>query len=367
MGRTWALVCTLGAALLASGAAAWWWWTAAPAASVGELATALAVAPAADGRIAIAQPRRAARWLLRHPQALALAALAAPQARAALPRLQPLLRPLAEGARGPLVLWWRGEELAVAARLRPGAASALAMVAARAGVAFQVTDGVAAVATDAALLEASATPAAARTGGRAAALAEIAGQEWRVVARTSSLAASTGTAPELPEATDVSRAATVDATGLAAAWGFRVDAATLPARVALAAGQGWGAAVPLAIVPGFLRDAIPRAGSDGALAPAVVWQGLLGEVSVRAGADRLLVASSAAMLAEVEPPPTRDEGSVTGADIAWVAAELAATLDLVPFFSRETRALRAAGAFAAGLERARWRATATGARIEMSW
>ena len=367
MRRTWALVLVAGLALLAAGAAAWWWWTAAPAASVGELAEALAVAPAADGRVAIAQPRRAARWLLRHPQALALPALAAPQARAALPRLQPLLRPLAEGARGPLVLWWRGGELAVAARVRPGAADALAMVAARAGIAFQVTDGITAVATDAALLGTGTPAAAVRVGGRAAALAEVGGQEWRLVALPDSLAASTGAAPELPEVADVSHAATVDAAGLAAAWGFSADANALPARVALAAGQGWGAAVPLAAVPGFVRDALPRANGGGDSAPALVWQGLLGEVRVRTEADRLLVATSAAMLAAVEPPPDRDEGSVSGADIAWVAAALADTLDQMVFFSRETRALRAAGAFAVGLERARWRATAAGTRIEMSW
>jgi hypothetical protein len=368
MRRTWVLVLIVGAALLAAGVAAWWW-TAAPAASVGELAAALAVAPAADGRVAIAQPRRAARWLLRHPQALALAALAAPQARSALPRLQPLLRPLAEGADGPLVLWWRGADLAVAVRLRPGAANALAMVAARAGVAFHFADGIAAVATDAALLGTGTPPAAARAAGRAAVLAEIAGREWRVVALPTSLAAWTGTTPELPAAAGASRAATVDAGRLPAAWGVPAGAAALPARAAFAAGQGWGAAVPLTVVPRFVRDANQRANrdSDGTSNAPKLWKGLLGEVWVAGDGERLVVATNAAMLAEVEPAPTRDEGSVSGADVAWVAAALAATLEQVPLFSRETRALRAAGAFTAGLDRARWCSTAAGTRIELTW
>ncbi len=80
----------------------------------------------ADGLVAIAEPGRAARWLVRRPQALALLALAAPEAQAALPRMRSLLAALARDARGPLTLWWRGPDVAVAASVDPAAGRSLA-------------------------------------------------------------------------------------------------------------------------------------------------------------------------------------------------------------------------------------------------
>jgi len=367
MRRTVVIVALL-AAVAGAAALVLLWWTATPAAGEAELAAALAAAPVGDDRLAIAQPRRAARWLLRHPQALALPALAAPAARPALSRLQPFLRPFAAAARGPLVLWWRGSELAIAARLPAGAARGVAVLAARAGVAYRADGETVVVASDPALLTGERAAAPAAGGGRAAALAEISGRLWRVHARRDSLSARTGEAPELPAVGAVSRAETLDVAALAGTLGLGAANGGAPARVALAAGSGWAAAVPIAVVPPIVRDAFAlAAGGGGTPGGELLWKGLLGDVILRNEGDRLLLATGAALLAEVEPRPAGDQGSVAGADAAWAAAELAAALERVPLFSREVAALREAGAFAAGLGRARWRATSAGAAIELTW
>jgi hypothetical protein len=353
------------AAVAGAVALTWLWWTASPSAPEAELAAALAAAPAADGRLAIAQPSRAARWLLRHPQAAALPVMAAAPTRAALPRLQPLLRPLLEGADGPLLLWWRGGELAVAARLRPGSARGVEMLAARADLAFRAGDGLTVVATVPELLAGSAAGAPAVSGGDLAALAVIAGAEWRAVARRSSLAAWTGAATELPAAGAASRADSVDARRRAAALGVEPGSEPMPLRFVLAVQGAWAAAVPARVVPGFIRNGMARVAGAGA--PPAVWNGLLGEVLVRADGDRLLFATDESTLAAVAAPATADEGVLLGADVVAVTSRLAGALEGVPLLGREARMLRAAADLSRGLASARWRSTAAGSRIELSW
>jgi len=366
--RRLALPLAVAAALAAAAALAWLWWTATPAAGERELAAALAAAPAADGRAAIAQPRRAARWAMRHPQSLALLALAAPAARAAVPRLEPLLRPLAAAARGPLVVWWRGRELAVAARVPAGAARAVALLAARAGVATRTDGDLVAVASDPALLAAPAAPPPAAGEAGAAALVETAGRLWRVTAGRSALAAAAGAPPALPEAGELSRVDALDAGPLLAALGAAGASGAGPARLALAAGRGWAAAIPLAALPALLREGLARsAGGRREGGGDRLWKGLLGEVVLRTDAERVILATSADLLAEVAAPPADDRGSVAGADAAWLAADLAAALARVPLLSREAAALRSAGELAGGLRHARWAGGPGGAAVELVW
>ncbi len=367
MSRVWIIAGLVAAALLAA-AGAYVWWTASPAADEAELASALALAPAADGRVALAQPRRTARWLLRHPQALGLLAVAAPDARAAWPRLQPALRPLLDGAQGPLVVWWKGGALAVGTQLPPGAISALPLLAARQGLAFDVAGDVARIATDAALLgprRETATPPAGKVP--LAALADVGGKRWRVTAGRSRLAATTGAAVELLGGPGPSRIETGDASPLVRTLGVSPGAAPIPARAVFGAGSGWAIAVSGVRLPGFVRDLVGAPGQAAGGTTARPWNGFLGEVWVRGGDDRLAIGTSEALLAEVAPPPAGEQGSVSGRDVAWLASDLADALARLPLLDREARSLRALGAQAAGVALVRWRIAGAGARIELEW
>ena len=365
MSRAWAIVAIIGAALLAAGAA-FVWWTASPADNEASLASALSLAPPADGRLAIAQPWRAARWLLRHPQALGLLAVAAPAARSSLPRLQPMLRPLVDGAQGPLVVWWQGRELAVATRLRPGAIRAMSLLAARRGLAYDVDGDIARIATAATLLGRREAPTPSGGQARVAALADVGGRRWRLVAGRDRLVAAMGAEVDLAEEPGLSRVETTDASPFLRSLEVPVEAAPLPVRAVFGAGSGWGVAVSGAKLPRFVRDAV-RAPEQTPGDSAHRWNGLIGEVWVRGDEERLLVATSEVLLSQVEKPPLAEQGRVTGADLAWLANDLAAALARLPLLDREARALRAAGVQAAGLGVARWRATSTGARIELEW
>jgi len=356
------LAALLVAALLLGGVAAYRWWTAIPVASGAELSAALAVAADADGRIAIAQPRRAARWTTRHRHALLLLAIAAPAAATSLPRVQPLLAPLAAAAQGPLVVWWKGKELAAATQMRPGAARALAMLAARRDLAYRDAEGVGAVATSAALLSAGGATAELPIGlPRLTALAEVGGRIWTVHAEASRLIAATGGFVAVPDRGELSRIEARDASALPRSLGVSLSLPTAPARLLFARTRGWGAAVTGARVPPFLAEAF------GVGADATQWNGILGEVLVRTAGPRLVIATSADLLAEVDRDATTDEGSVSGDDLAWLAGELATSLGRMPLLGRESRRLREAEAFVADLERASWRQSAEGARIILEW
>jgi hypothetical protein len=367
MSRVWAILGFTAAALLA-GAGAYLWWTASPAADETSLAAALALAPEADGRIALAQPRRAARWLLRHPQALGLLAVAAPEARASWPQLQPAVRPLLDGAQGPLVAWWKGRALAVATRLSPGAISALPLLATRQGLAYDVAGDVARVATDATLLgpreEAATTPAG---SARLAALADTGGRRWRLTASRSRLDAVAGVDVGLPEGPGPSQAETLSASPLVGSLGVPVGTTPIAARAVFGAADGWAVTLTGVSLPRFVRDAAGGPEQPTGEARARRWNGFLGEVWLRSAGDRLSIGTSEALLAQVEPPPAGEQGRVNGRDVAWLASDLATALARLPLFDREARSLRALGAQAAGVELVRWRTTAAGARVELQW
>jgi hypothetical protein len=357
-------VAAILAALLLAAAATFLWWTASPADDEAALAGALSSAPAADGRVAVAQPGRAARWVLRHPQALGLLIVAAPATRAAEPRLRPLLQPLLDGAQGPLVVWWRGRDLGLGARVRPGTSRALTLLAARAGLGCDSDGEFFRVATDASLL---ATPrpvtAAAAGDARLAALAEVGERLWRVTAGRNRLTSTAGTAVELDAAyPGMSQLESRDASRLLGSLDLSGGGVPVAVRAAFAAKHGWGLAVSGARLPGFIRDAL-----GGASGVAQRWNGFLGDVWVRGGDDRLLIATSEALLARVEPPPAGEQAYVSARDLIWLANDVATSLERLPLLDREARSLRALAVQVEGLETVRWRATEAGTRVELEW
>jgi len=356
-------VAVLVAALLLGAAAGLLWWTATPGGRGAELAAALAVAGEGDGRLAVAQPRRTARWLARHRHALILLTLAAPAARGALPRLEPLLLPLVAAARGPLVTWWRGPDLAMAAAIRPGAGEAITLLAARHGLACRFDGGVGRIATAPALLAGgSAAPTLPDDLPELAALAEVRGCLWTVRAERSRLTAASSASVAVPERGDGSWVETRDAAALLGPLGVPVPLPAATARLRFAVARGWGVAATGVELPGFLSTALPTSGSG-----AVRWDGLLGEVLVLATEDGLAVATSAELLAAVAGGAAGEEGSVRAVDLAWLAGELATSLERLPLLDREARALRETATASEGLEDIRWRAGDGGARILIEW
>jgi hypothetical protein len=369
--RRLTVLVALAALLGAAATIAWRRWTAPPAAPASELARVAAAVPArAEGLVAIAEPGRALRWLARRPQALALLALAAPEANAAVPRLRALFSALAGGARGPLVVWWEGADVAAAATVGTASAAALRELAAIEGVPLRTTPAgggelTVAVASAPALLDGAGGPAPGGDhAGELAALARRGSRWWRVEAGRDRLDLVSGTPPALPPAAGPSVVATADLAALAAAAG----AGGLPhtaARLAVSAGD-WALALP-EVVP---SEAVRRLlGLGGAPAGTAVrpQQGALGDLWASASPG-LAVASDATLLAAVAGAAPADEaGTVRGRDLAAACERAAGLLGRVPWLGGSAAALRRAAPLIAPLRLARWRLTAAGGRIVLEW
>jgi hypothetical protein len=362
------LIAALAILALVVGGSAYFWWSAPPAADEAELAAALALAPPVEGRLVLAQPQRAARLFVRHPQALGLLAAAAPETRWTMSHLQPVLRPFVAAARGPLTIWWSGRDVALATRLRPGAIRALALLAARHGLHWEADGETARIATAASLLAPAATPSQMPTGQRRlAGLTEAGGHLWQLTAGRHRLEAAWGAETPTPDGPGPSHAETRDASRLVRLLGFPIDAAPVAARAVFGAGHGWGVTIAGTRLPEVVRDAIRPVGLPGAASSPRRWNGFLGDVWVRDGGETVSIGTDEAVLARLAEPPTGEQGRVTGADLAWLANELAAALERLPLLDREARSLRATATQAAGLGVVRWRATADGARIDLEW
>ncbi len=352
---------------------AWRWWTGPPSARSETLAAAAAAVPArADGLVVIAEPNRALRWLARRPQALALLALAAPEADAALPRMRSLLAALAGDAVGPMAVWWRGPDFAAAAPVAATAARTIGDIAAIEGVPLRTAPGgagdVTVMTASAATLLDGGGGAGPRDGAPAelAALGRSGARWWRVGAGRDRLDLVSGVLPELPQAGEASVLTTGDVAALAALLGSANDLPHVPARLAFA-GNDWALALPSTTPSAQFQRLLSLGGETPGPAGSRRWRGVLGDLWV-APPPGFAVASRPAMLAAVAGgPPGGETGAVRGADLAAACAAVADALDRVPWLVARAAALRRAAPLAASVRTARWAITPTGGRILLEW
>ncbi len=361
-----------GAAALA---AAWWWGTAPPVSDAVALGDAAAAVPAdADGLLVVAQPDRAARWLLRRPQAAALLAVAAPDAQSALARLRAVVATLGGESRGPLTVWWRGGGMAAAAEVGDGSARALRRLAALEDLAVRTAPAApgtvtVAIASDAVLLDG---PAGGRPqpGGsdRIAGLARVGARWWRLQVTRDRLDLVDGAAPELPPPAGPSVVVTADLGRLA---GLASPSSVLPhVPLGLAFGpSGWALALP-GVVPGpEVRKLLALGGDTAAASTAGVrrWRGVLGELWVRPGTE-LAIASNASMLAALPAPPYAGEsGMVRGGELSGACLRAADALDALFVLGSRGAAFRRAAPEVAAVRLARWRILPSGGTIRLEW
>ncbi len=364
----------VAASCAVAGGIAWRWWTAPPLADAGALADAATVAPAdADGVLVIAEPARAARWLARRPQALALVLLAAPGADDGMARLRGALAALAREAGGPLTVWWRGRDVAVGGRVSAGAAKDLARLAALTGLPARATPAgsgevVVAIATAPAILEGARGPRPSLAAGRFAAAARRAGRWWLASAGRDRLEVTSGAAPELPAADDGAEVVTADVAALVGPAASAFAGAHVPARLLLDRGA-WALELPGTPASETLARLLSVGGDDPAPAPAGArrWRGVLGEVWARTGGG-LALASTPDMLARLSaPPPPGELGRLRGPEVAALCVRAAGALGPLPWMAERAAALRRAAPLVAPLRLARWRLVPDGGRIVLEW
>ena len=358
------------AAVALTGWLTWRWWSAPASEPAARLAAVAAGAPtSAEGVVVVAEPRRVARWVIGHPQALGLIAVAAPQTTATLSSLRPVLQALVGAAKGPLALWWRGPDVALAATVGGGARSGIERLAALRGLSFAARGDEVRVATAAALVEngpgLTPPPPPAR---RIAVLASARGRWWIGTIRPGALLLESGDAPQPPPAAPTSSLRSADLAAVAGPLGAPREPFHGAACLALSAQRGWALALPAASLPEALRAVMGgRTATPGPASGTERWDGALGELIVLPHAG-LTVASDATMLASVVPcaaPP--EEASLRGTDLAWAAARLGAAMRHTWIFAPQGEQLADAAPLLASLGRACWRLTREGGVIELEW
>jgi hypothetical protein len=369
------LAAVVVAAVAAVAAGAWRWWTAPPSASEAALRAALELAPGnADGTLALAQPSRAERWLSLHPQALALVGLAAPASRRSLPRLRGLLPALAREARGPLTVWWRGDDLAAGALVDPGAARALRQLAVLQGFALRIAQkshGAVTVraATAVTLLAppgGSPQPVGARA--RLSALVRIGPQLWWVRAGRASLDAAWGQPPLLPQTAGADALATADLARLLAPVTANAWLPHAPVRVTFGPG-GWAAALPDSALPPVIGRLL-FGSADLSPAPHAGihhWHGPLGDLWVRPGPVIVIASRPDLFPGAAADLSNGESGAVHGADLARVCERAAAAFQGLPGGDQLADGLRKAAPLIGAVRVARWRLLPQGGRIHLEW
>jgi hypothetical protein len=373
--RRFLLAAAVVAAVAATVLVAWRRWTAPPRAPAAALADALSIAPdGADGALAVAEPGRAARWLAAHPQALALVEIAAPSADRALPRMRGLVAALAREARGPVTLWWRGDELAAGATVGSGAARALQQLAALEGFALQVrpaSGGALAVrAATAPALLAGQRPAPPRldTFGALAALVRLGPRTWRVRAGRSTLELTSGDAPDLPPITPSDAFATRDLAALAAP---ATTARWLPRASArlLFDERGWAVALPETSLPPEVGRLLSVGGDAASGAPdgARHWQGLLGDIWVRPGPGVALASRLDLLEGLPAGPITGESGVVRGPHLAALCRRISDVLQAIPGAAQHAAGLRRAAPLLEAMRLARWQLLPQGGHVLIEW
>ncbi len=340
------------------GAAAWlgWrWWMAPPLLPAATLAAEAARLPAAiDGAVVVAEPAKAIRWLFRHPQAGALVGVASGEARRRADTLRGGTLALARDARGPLRLWWRGRELAVAATVGGGTRDAMREVAAMSSLAFAAEPagddaGEVALATDAELLRGSSALPDTAPDGSWSAVAFLGGRWWWVRAERDRLEAVAGVPPDIPVLEDRSVVTSTDVHALLAALSPSLDHHA-PVRLVVDEGGDWALALPATKASRTAERLLAAAGVTSA--PA---------------GDGTAFASASALLPAVAGPVRVDEGAVRGGDLAALARRVAEAEVVLVVTGADAADLRRAADLMDGVRAARWRVTPAGGRVVLEW
>ncbi len=355
------------AILLAAAAAVAFWWMALPRDTAAALVRALELAPAdAEGAVAIAAPRRTARWLARRPQALLLALAANPKLRDTIPPLRPLALPFVAAARGPLVVFWAGGEAGAVARVSSGARRALVELAGRSNLDVSAGPDWCAVATSPQLLPAGPTPfPLAAPPGTHTALARIGDRLWVVRAGGRTLEAASGAAPALAIGTPGTSTLVLADARILSLW-LGLPSGTLgPLRAVMDDSHQWAVALPALHLEGLVRTLV--GGPPERVATATPWKGLLGTIWV-AEAEGTALASTAAVLDRLPHGGSGTvQGVVHGRHAAWLARRAAAVAGRVPGMPAREEELHRAAALAEGLETLSFRLERDGGRLLLSW
>lgn len=365
----------LGGAALLVGAClgAWLWFTAPPSAALAGLAALAAEAQSdADGILVIGDPARSARWLARHPQALAPLAAAAPEAVPALRRLEPAARVLATRARADLLLWWRRDDAALAAVVDEDVSRSLVPLAAAGSLHYRIQSGgtgprLVMFATAGGLLDARGVRSIPGSEGTAMALARVGDRWWLVTAGRNSLRCTTGRPPALADPGERFTAAFTDLRRhVPGAARFGVER-RLPVVLSVDP-QGWSLAFPDIDVPDHLAKILgasrtPHGGTAPGPRPL---RGSFGEawLDTRRG---LALGSSAERLSEPVETPVRDTGAVRGAEMARLLDAAAQHLEWAPGVAGDAAALSTAARLLAGLRLAVWDVGTEGGHVRLEW
>jgi len=347
------------------------WWTAPPRASAGELSRVAALVPSAmDGAAVVAQPQRAARWLARRPQALALAHLAAPHSGPTMARLRPLAPAIVVAADGPLAVWWRGADAALAVRVPRGSVRALEEIAARAGLPTRTEGGVFVTATSPGLLRpAGLAPPPLQGQGHLAALVSSNGRWWRVRLGRSRLDATSGLSVQLPEPSPGSVARVADAADVLMPL-LALPMPSGPAFLLVEPSDRWGLSLPAVRLGRIARSMLRFQGSTPAPSGAdgvERWSGLLGEIWVNPERGVLLASHPDLVARLAQETHAVDEGTFHGRDAAWLLDHLASFAEQLPGLADASAKLRRATPEAADLDTVRWHLEEHGGSVQLTW
>jgi hypothetical protein len=353
--RRLALLIGLAVVLSVASWLGWRWWMAPPLQPAATLAAEAARLPeAVDGAVIVGEPGKAIRWLFRHPQAGALVGVASGEARRRADTLRGGTLAMARDARGPLRLWWRGRELAVAATVGAGTRDGMREVAAMGSLAFAASPagdgaGEVALATSADLLRGSSAPPGPAPDGRWSAVAFLGGRWWWVRAERDRLEAVTGVPPATPELVGRSVVTSTDVHALLAALSPSLDHHA-PARLLVDEHGDWAVALPATHASRTAERLLAAAG-----------------ITTAPVGDGTAFASTSALLPALAGPVRGDEGAVRGGDLAALARRVAGAEVVLVVTGADADDLRRAADLLDGLRAARWRVTPAGGRVVLEW
>jgi hypothetical protein len=328
------------------------------------------VAPAADGVLVIAAPRRMARWLAVHPAAALPLALAANRAASSAAQLSATARALVAAADGPVVAWWKGESVGLAATVDPPAAVALERVAALQNLSFGHRDGAVVIAAQPALIDEGATPPPSLPDAAQdlAALVRLGAHWWQVRLGRSWLVARWGEPVEPPPATESSELQTRDLGTFLALAGVPAESVSGPACLAFRGPALWGVRLPGRELPSGLAALVgsSRAPAAAGGCRATLRHGVLGDVWAAERPDLVLASASDVAEALCGLPVGGEEGHVRGPDLVLAGdrvAKLASKLGV----GRADARWRQLRPWLLGMRGVRWRLAARGGVIAIEW